>query len=58
MSKRDFWIERYLAVVPEKLTAQDVRILLELAEEDTARLVEALTAFAESDEELEVVRCA
>ena len=58
MTKRDFWMERYLSVVPEKLTAQDVRVLLELAEEDTARLVEALTVFAESDEPVEEVRCA
>ena len=56
--QQDSWLERYLSVVPEKLTAADVRVLLALAEEDTHRLVQALTAFAESDEELEEVRCA
>jgi hypothetical protein len=42
----DAWEERYLAVVPEKLTAAEARVMLELIEEDPKRFVEALDEFA------------
>jgi hypothetical protein len=48
----DSWDERYLAVVREKLTAADARVLLELIEEDPKRFVEALAEFAALSEEL------
>jgi hypothetical protein len=44
--KLDSWQERYLSVVPEKLTARDASIILDLIQEDTDRFVEALDAFA------------
>ena len=46
MPANDSWEQRYLAVVPEKLTARDATVLLGLIEEDTPRFVEALSAFA------------
>jgi hypothetical protein len=46
MAQPDSWQERYLAVVPEKLTAADAKVLLELIEEDPKRFVEALDEFA------------
>jgi hypothetical protein len=48
----DAWEERYLAVVPEKLTAADARVLLDLIEEDPKRFVEALAEFASLSEEV------
>jgi hypothetical protein len=51
VSKPDTWQERYLALVPEKLTAADAKVLIELIEEDPQRFVEALEEFgALSDE--------
>jgi hypothetical protein len=47
VSQGDSWIERYLSVVPEKLTADDARVLIELMCEDPERLAQALQAFAE-----------
>ena len=47
MSQGDSWAERYLSVVPEKLTAADARVLIELMCEDPERLAQALQAFAE-----------
>jgi hypothetical protein len=47
----DSWEQRYLAIVPEKLTARDASVLLDLIEEDAERFVEALAAFALSHEE-------
>ena len=47
MSQGDSWIERYLSVVPEKLTAADARVLIELMCEDPERLAQALQVFAE-----------
>jgi hypothetical protein len=46
MAKPDSWEERYLAVVPEKLTTADAKVLLDLIEEDPQRFVEALDEFA------------
>ena len=47
----DSWQERYLGLVPEKLTAADARVLLELMSEDQQRLARALQAFAEASAE-------
>ena len=44
--KLDTWEERYLSVVPERLTARDASTILDLIAEDTDRFVEALSAFA------------
>ena len=46
------WEERYLALVPEKLTAADARALIELIEEDARRFGEALEEFAALSEEV------
>ena len=56
MSENDSWEQRYLAIVPEKLTARDASVLLDLIEEDTDRFVEALSALALTFED-EVVYC-
>ena len=40
MPANDAWEQRYLAIVPEKLTPRDASILLDLIEEDPMRLVE------------------
>jgi len=45
MAEHDSWQERYLALVPEKLTAADVRVLLDLWIENPYRLQRALQAF-------------
>jgi len=45
MAEHDSWQERYLALVPEKLTAADVRLLLDLWIENPYRLQRALQAF-------------
>jgi hypothetical protein len=47
VSQGDSWEERYLSVVPEKLTAADARVLIDLMCEDPERLAQALQAFAE-----------
>jgi hypothetical protein len=53
MSQGDTWSERYLSVVPEKLTAADAKVLIELMCEDPQRLAQALQALAdEADEEV------
>ena len=52
MSQSDSWNERYLSIVPEKLTAADARVLIELIEEDPGRFVEALAEFAALSEEV------
>jgi hypothetical protein len=46
MSQGDSWTERYLSVIPEKLTAADAKVLLDLIEEDPKRFLEALAEFA------------
>ena len=46
------WEQRYLALVPEKLTAADARALIELIEEDAQRFVDALEEFAALSEEV------
>jgi hypothetical protein len=46
------WEGRYLALVPEKLTAADAKALIELIEEDAQRFVEALEAFVALSEEV------
>jgi hypothetical protein len=53
VSQGDSWTERYLAVVPEKLTAEDARVLIQLMCEDPQRLAQALQALADeaADEE-------
>ena len=48
----DSWEERYLVLVPEKLTLADARALLGLLEEDPQRFVEALEGFASLSEEV------
>ena len=45
------WTERYLSVVPEKLSAEDVRVLLALIEEDGERFISALEAFVANSED-------
>ena len=50
--ERGTWEERYLALVPEKLSAADARALIELIEEDAQRFVEALEEFAALSEEV------
>jgi hypothetical protein len=52
MAQPDAWEERYQALVPEKLTAGDAKVLLELIEEDTGRFVQALVEFAALSEEV------
>jgi hypothetical protein len=47
VSQGDSWTERYLAVVPEKLTAADAKVLIELMCEDPQRLAQALQALAD-----------
>ena len=56
MPENDSWEQRCLAIVPEKLTARDASVLLDLIEEDTDRFVEALSTLA-SDYDDEVVFC-
>jgi hypothetical protein len=51
MTRSDSWEERYLAVVPEKLTAQDAAVLIELMCEDPQRLARALEELAASSVE-------
>jgi hypothetical protein len=53
VSQRDSWTERYLALIPEKLTAADAKVLIELMCEDPQRLAQALQALADeaTDEE-------
>ena len=59
MTENDSWAQRYLAIVPEKLTARDASILLDLIEEDTDRFVETLSVFAETfDDEVVYCECA
>jgi hypothetical protein len=45
MQEHDSWQERYLSLVPEKLTAADVQLLLDLWHENAERLHWALEAF-------------
>jgi hypothetical protein len=47
------WTERYLSVVPERLTAEDARVLLALIEEDGERFISALEAFVANSEQPE-----
>ena len=56
MTRNDSWQQRYLAVVPEKLSARDASVILDLIQEDTDRFVEALSAFALTYED-NVVYC-
>ena len=48
MSQGDSWSERYLAVVPEKLTAEDAQILLDLIRESPEGFLAALQEFIEN----------
>ena len=50
MSQGDSWSERYLAVVPEKLTAEDARVLLDLIRESPEAFIAALQEFIENSE--------
>ena len=49
---QDTWEERYLSVVPEKLSAAEAKVLLALIEEDPRRFVEALGELAAISEDL------
>ena len=46
MAQPEPWEERYLAVVVEKLTTADAKVLLGLIDEDRQRFVKALDEFA------------
>jgi hypothetical protein len=48
VSQGDSWIERYLDLVPEKLTASDARNLLDLWDENLQALRQALETLAAS----------
>ena len=48
MPEPDSWEQRYLAVVPEKLTAEDARLLLDLIAESPERFIDALQEFIEN----------
>ena len=52
MTQHDASEERYLALVPEKLTAADAKVLLQLIEENPGRFLEALAEFAALSEEV------
>jgi hypothetical protein len=54
VSHGDAWEERYLSVVPEKLTAEDARTLIELMREDPERFVAALQDFVHNSHDEEV----
>ena len=45
MSRADSWTERYLSVVPERLTAEDAQILLDLIRESPEGFLAALQEF-------------
>ena len=45
MAEHDIWEERYLSLIPEKLTAYDVRVLLTLIRQDPERFMAALDEF-------------
>ena len=51
MGKYDTWEERYLSLVPEKLSREDVRLLLDLWVEDPYRLQRTLRAFLSSSDD-------
>ncbi len=48
MIEPDIWEQRYLAVVPEKLTAEDATVLLDLIAEAPERFIAALREFIEN----------
>ncbi len=48
MIEPDSWEQRYLAVVPEKLTAEDAKVLLDLITEAPERFIGALNEFIEN----------
>ena len=54
MSQGDSWEDRYLSVVPEKLTADDARVLIDLMCEDPARFIGALREFVDNSMDGEV----
>jgi hypothetical protein len=53
MQSYDTWEERYLSIIPEKLTAPDARVLLVLIREDPERFMAALEEFIDNNEDLE-----
>ena len=48
---RDTWEGRYLAIIPEKLSAADARVLLILIREDPERFMAALDEFIDNSED-------
>ena len=54
MPEHDSWEERYLAVVPEKLTAGDAKVLLDLIAESPERFIGALQEFIENSQDEQV----
>ena len=51
MTRPDFWEERYLALVPEKLTAADAKELLELIRQNPEGFVTALETYIHASED-------
>jgi hypothetical protein len=45
------WEERYLSLIPERLSAEDAQVLLDLLREDQERFVAALQEFIENSSE-------
>ena len=46
MSEQDTWMERFHGAIPEELTSDAARVLLDLIEEDPGRFLEALEALS------------
>ena len=51
--RRDDWEDRYLAVIPERLSAADARVVLDLIQEDPERFIAALREFIHNSEDRE-----
>jgi hypothetical protein len=49
------WSDRYLSLIPERLTAEDARVLLVLIREDPERFMAALEEFIENSEDKLIV---
>ena len=45
MPEHDSWEDRYLAVIPERLTGEDAKVLLDLIREQPERFMGALEEF-------------
>jgi hypothetical protein len=56
MPEHDAWEDRYLAVVPEKFSVADARVLIELMREDPERFIAALRDFVRNSQDEEVER--